>query len=82
VGLGAEVGELYPAELSGSMQKRVALARAIATDPEIIFFDDRRGTPRSLGFLRNHLKNLRSHRVLVGFGKLQSLWHDAMNVHE
>ena len=40
VGLDAEVGELGPAELSGGMRKRVGLARAIATEPEIIFFDE------------------------------------------
>jgi len=40
VGLTPDVGNLYPAELSGGMQKRVGLARAICTRPEIIFFDE------------------------------------------
>jgi phospholipid/cholesterol/gamma-HCH transport system ATP-binding protein len=40
VGMDKEVGELYPSELSGGMQKRVSLARAIATRPQIIFFDE------------------------------------------
>ena len=40
VGLGSDIADLYPSELSGGMQKRVGLARAVITKPEIIFFDE------------------------------------------
>jgi phospholipid/cholesterol/gamma-HCH transport system ATP-binding protein len=40
VRLGSDVADLYPAEISGGMQKRVSLARSIISKPDLIFFDE------------------------------------------
>ncbi len=84
-GLPADAGAKYPAELSGGMRKRAALARAIALDPELLFLDEPTAglDPLSAsGFdeLVRHLKSLLGLTMLVVSHDLDLLWRVADRV--
>lgn len=80
VGLAPEVGDLFPSELSGGMQKRVGLARAIAADPKILFFDE--PTTGLDPITAGVINNLISDRVrALGAGAV-SITHDMVSARQ
>lgn len=85
VDLNESVAELYPSELSGGMQKRVALARAIATNPDVIFFDepttglDPIVSAKINELIKKCVKELRATAITITHD-IQSLRHIADNV--
>lgn len=79
VGLAADVADKYPAELSGGMQKRVGLARAIAADPSVIFFDE---PTTGLDPIMAGVINDLIHRVVTELGVTAvTITHDMTSVH-
>lgn len=85
VGLSTDVGQQYPAELSGGMRKRAALARAIALDPELLCLDEPTSglDPSSavaLDKLILSLRNMLGLTVLVITHNMPTLWHIADRV--
>jgi phospholipid/cholesterol/gamma-HCH transport system ATP-binding protein len=84
-GLPASAGRKLPAELSGGMRKRAALARAIALDPELLFLDEPTAglDPLSAaGFdeLVRHLRDLLGLTILMVTHDLDLLWRVADRV--
>jgi len=85
VGLPASAGVKYPAELSGGMRKRAALARAIALDPELLILDEPTAgldplSASSLDELVRHLKELLGLTILMITHDLDLLWGAADRV--
>jgi phospholipid/cholesterol/gamma-HCH transport system ATP-binding protein len=84
-GLPASAGPKYPAELSGGMRKRAALARAISLDPELLFLDEPTAglDPLSASGFDELLRNLKEHlglTVMVITHDLDLLWRVADRV--
>ncbi|MDZ7628508.1 MAG: ATP-binding cassette domain-containing protein [Parvularculaceae bacterium] len=77
VGLTAEIASLSPAELSGGMQKRVALARAIAADPSVLFFDE--PTTGLDPIMADVINNLIIERVRDAGASAISITHDMVS---
>ena len=78
VGL-AGFGEYYPSELSGGMQKRAGLARALALDPDILFFDEPSAgldpmTARRLDELILHIRDTLGSTVVIVTHELASIF--------
>lgn len=85
VGLPASAGAKFPAELSGGMRKRAALARAIALDPELLFLDEPTAgldplSASGLDELVRHLKELLGLTVLMVTHDIDLLWRVADRV--
>jgi phospholipid/cholesterol/gamma-HCH transport system ATP-binding protein len=80
VGLRPQVATMMPAELSGGMRKRVGLARAIAADPEIIFFDE--PTTGLDPIMADVINNLIIDRVQALGATALTITHDITSAHK
>lgn len=85
VGLPADAGKKYPAELSGGMRKRAALARAIALDPELLILDEPTAgldplSASGLDELVRHLKKLLGLSIFLVTHDIDLLWRVADRV--
>lgn len=80
VGLKPQDADKFPAELSGGMQKRVGLARAIATDPSVIFFDE---PTAGLDPIMSGVINALIREIVTEMGATAvTITHDMRSVHD